>query len=321
MHRGSRPPRAHPGPERARRAPGARPASGSLLETQDHGLDWYNASASSYEFPAMRSRDVLQQPEVSGHCTDRFALQNFPRHVRHRQSTRNTPSPNPPQSAQRSRAVSPPPHVLGQIVEMGFSIQQARVALAATDTGLDVQAALEMLLSNGVGSSSPAPEQEGRRKPQREPGHERYYSSDEEHAASPPQRQRPPARSPPQAERSTRDRPAREGVMPSSESQRKLQEQVVRVALGASRLTLLPGRLVVSIPAVRLNLEEVTMRGAVAHAAPSLEAPTIALPSLTIDTTAIPLIHQVFPYLPLNDPFALFTTPYLASPATGTPSN
>ncbi|KAL7282710.1 hypothetical protein ACG7TL_004184 [Trametes sanguinea] len=155
-----------------------------------------------------------------------------------RQSTRNTPSPNPPQSGQRSRAVSPPPHVLGQIVEMGFSIQQARVALAATDTGLDVQAALEMLLSNGAGSSTPAPEQEGRRRPQREPGHERYYSSDEEHAASPPQRQRPPARSPPQAERASRDRPAREGVMPSSESQRKLQEQADKLLAQASEIGL-----------------------------------------------------------------------------------
>ena len=53
-----------------------------------------------------------------------------------------------------SRPVSPPPHILGQIVEMGFSVQQARVALAATDTGLDVQGALEMLLSNGAASSS-----------------------------------------------------------------------------------------------------------------------------------------------------------------------
>ena len=38
---------------------------------------------------------------------------------------------------------------------MGFSIQQARVALASTDTGLDVEAALETLLSNGAASSSP----------------------------------------------------------------------------------------------------------------------------------------------------------------------
>jgi len=56
-----------------------------------------------------------------------------------------------------SRPVSPPPHILGQIVEMGFSVQQARVALAATDTGLDVQGALEVLLSNGAASSSHPP--------------------------------------------------------------------------------------------------------------------------------------------------------------------
>ncbi|KAG6866605.1 hypothetical protein C0991_000715 [Blastosporella zonata] len=55
-----------------------------------------------------------------------------------------------------SRPVSPPPHILGQIVEMGFSVQQARVALAATDTGLDVEAALETLLSNGAASDGPA---------------------------------------------------------------------------------------------------------------------------------------------------------------------
>ncbi|KAG6908358.1 hypothetical protein DXG01_005176 [Tephrocybe rancida] len=54
-----------------------------------------------------------------------------------------------------SRPVSPPPHILGQIVEMGFSIQQARIALAATDSGLDVEAALETLLSNGAASGDP----------------------------------------------------------------------------------------------------------------------------------------------------------------------
>ncbi|KAK0491619.1 hypothetical protein IW261DRAFT_1547623 [Armillaria novae-zelandiae] len=73
------------------------------------------------------------------------------------------PSPSSNQSAvqvpQHSRAppartVSPPPHILGQLVEMGFSIQQARIALASTDSGLDVEAALETLLNNGAGTSS-----------------------------------------------------------------------------------------------------------------------------------------------------------------------
>ncbi|KAF8076973.1 hypothetical protein FPV67DRAFT_1649659 [Lyophyllum atratum] len=78
-------------------------------------------------------------------------------------STRSSPAPAAPRPRSRtngtpsSRPVSPPPHILGQIVEMGFSVQQARVALAATDTGLDVQAALETLLSNGAGASEPSP--------------------------------------------------------------------------------------------------------------------------------------------------------------------
>ncbi|KAG8786854.1 hypothetical protein FRC12_016166 [Ceratobasidium sp. 428] len=50
------------------------------------------------------------------------------------------------------RAASPPPHILGQIVEMGFSIQQAKRALENTSTGTDVQAALESLL----GGTQPA---------------------------------------------------------------------------------------------------------------------------------------------------------------------
>ncbi|KAG1803377.1 ribonucleotide reductase [Suillus variegatus] len=48
-------------------------------------------------------------------------------------------------------------HIIGQIVEMGFSPQQARIALAATDTGLDVQATSGTLLANGSGNSSTPP--------------------------------------------------------------------------------------------------------------------------------------------------------------------
>ncbi|KAF9048126.1 hypothetical protein BDZ89DRAFT_1099198 [Hymenopellis radicata] len=76
------------------------------------------------------------------------------------QSRRPSPAvPSLPERRPQSRAVSPPPHILGRIVEMGFSIQQARVALASTDTGLDVEAALETLLSNGAasGSNNPSP--------------------------------------------------------------------------------------------------------------------------------------------------------------------
>ncbi|KIJ55106.1 hypothetical protein M422DRAFT_23757 [Sphaerobolus stellatus SS14] len=62
--------------------------------------------------------------------------------TRERQQTTRVPEPN-------RRSSSPPPHILGRIVEMGFSIEQAKVALAATSTGLDVDAALEILLQNG----------------------------------------------------------------------------------------------------------------------------------------------------------------------------
>ncbi|KAF8507308.1 hypothetical protein BU17DRAFT_57572 [Hysterangium stoloniferum] len=56
------------------------------------------------------------------------------------------------------QSASPPPHILGRIVEMGFSVQQAKVALASTSTGFDVDAALEILLRDGT-STPPHREQ------------------------------------------------------------------------------------------------------------------------------------------------------------------
>ncbi|PIL37590.1 hypothetical protein GSI_01284 [Ganoderma sinense ZZ0214-1] len=143
---------------------------------------------------------------------------------------RDTPSPQLPQSGQRSRAVSPPPHLLGQIVEMGFSVQQARIALAATDTGLDVQAALETLLSNGAASSSPPPEhqEEPRRRQQRRPTRTRDYGSDEEDGASAPRsRQQRPAR----------DRQRPDGTPPPrADGQRNLQEHADKLISQASEI-------------------------------------------------------------------------------------
>ncbi|PCH40723.1 hypothetical protein WOLCODRAFT_117539 [Wolfiporia cocos MD-104 SS10] len=147
---------------------------------------------------------------------------------------RRTPSPNPLRSGQKSRAVSPPPHVLGQIVEMGFSVQQARIALAATDTGLDVQAALETLLSNGAASEQPTSErahdERRTRESGREPGWERYYESDEER---PRRGQAAPARGAPRA-------PPRDGPSPaaSGEAQRALQEHADKLLAQASELGL-----------------------------------------------------------------------------------
>ncbi|CCA71136.1 related to SWA2-Clathrin-binding protein required for normal clathrin function and for uncoating of clathrin-coated vesicles [Serendipita indica DSM 11827] len=64
-----------------------------------------------------------------------------------------------PAKSKPSRASSPPPHIIGQIVEMGFTPEQARNALAATDTGVDVEVALESLLAAaGSGDiTSPSP--------------------------------------------------------------------------------------------------------------------------------------------------------------------
>lgn len=69
-------------------------------------------------------------------------------------SSSHTPS-RPPSRATAARTPSPPPHILGQIVMMGFSVQQARLALAATlgsgqEGEWDVNAALEVLASDGA---------------------------------------------------------------------------------------------------------------------------------------------------------------------------
>ncbi|KAF7975610.1 hypothetical protein HWV62_9191 [Athelia sp. TMB] len=62
----------------------------------------------------------------------------------------------PVSNGKAARPISPPPHILGQLVEMGFMPQDARAALAATqnEDGLDVQAAAEMLLNGAGGSES-----------------------------------------------------------------------------------------------------------------------------------------------------------------------
>lgn len=82
-----------------------------------------------------------------------------------RSAARPRPQSKPRHQSRPQRSVSPPPHLLGQIVEMGFSPQQAREALAATSTGLDVQAALDSLLGGqgGAASSQQRHEEEDRR--------------------------------------------------------------------------------------------------------------------------------------------------------------
>lgn len=70
--------------------------------------------------------------------------------------------PRPAGRSTTKRAASPPPHLLGRIVEMGFSPIEAREALAKTETGLDVEAALEMLLHSGGGGGASSRQQEQR---------------------------------------------------------------------------------------------------------------------------------------------------------------
>ncbi|KAH9947228.1 hypothetical protein B0H21DRAFT_778711 [Amylocystis lapponica] len=115
------------------------------------------------------------------------------------QSARASPSSQSQPHGQPSRAVSPPPHIVGQIVEMGFTPQQARVALAATDTGLDSR---------------------GTRRARLE------YSDDIEHADEIPPRHRQPT-------------PGRQGASPparesAAETQRNLQEQADKLLAQAS---------------------------------------------------------------------------------------
>ncbi|KAG8702394.1 hypothetical protein FRC08_003507 [Ceratobasidium sp. 394] len=74
-----------------------------------------------------------------------------------RASARSPSSGQRPTRHASGRAASPPPHILGQIVEMGFSIQQAKEALANTSTGTDVQAALESLLGGAQPASDSGP--------------------------------------------------------------------------------------------------------------------------------------------------------------------
>ncbi|KAF9222857.1 hypothetical protein BS17DRAFT_818174 [Gyrodon lividus] len=78
----------------------------------------------------------------------------------------HSPSPNPVPSTRRlprgTNSSSPPPHITGQLVEMGFSPQDANAALSSTKTeiGFDVQAAAELLLSQGGGA-----DEEGSERP------------------------------------------------------------------------------------------------------------------------------------------------------------
>lgn len=120
---------------------------------------------------------------------------------------------------------------------MGFSVEQARVALASTDTGLDVEAALETLLSNaGPSDLTRESTHVNGSRDQHEPGYERYYESDEEHA--PPARRRPPPASRASGPGRTREAPARNSASPTGDTQRNLQEHADKLLAQASEIGL-----------------------------------------------------------------------------------
>lgn len=103
---------------------------------------------------------------------------------------------------------------------MGFSIEQARVALAATDTGLNVEAALENLLASGAADSDQPPSREPPRI--REPREAPRRPTDEGRRRAPPS-SRPP-----------RETPSPDG----GDTQKNLQDQADKILAQASEIGL-----------------------------------------------------------------------------------
>ncbi|KAJ7070101.1 hypothetical protein C8F01DRAFT_1115266 [Mycena amicta] len=112
-------------------------------------------------------------------------------------SRRSTPArETPPPRSQRQRPPSPPPHILGQLIEMGFTIPQSRAALSqvynTADGQWDVQSAIDSLLASTGGAEgssrrgSPAP------GPPAHPSRRRPDDRERERTGSP--RQQPPER-------------------------------------------------------------------------------------------------------------------------------
>ncbi|KAF8838781.1 hypothetical protein BDN67DRAFT_982275 [Paxillus ammoniavirescens] len=117
--------------------------------------------------------------------------------VSHSPSPNPTPSTRaPPRLPRRTNSSSPPPHIVGQLVEMGFSPQDARAALSSTktETGFDVQTAAELLLSQGSGAS----EQRSRR-----PSPDLRERDRETRSRTQGTTRSPPTRSDPQSQLST----------------------------------------------------------------------------------------------------------------------
>ncbi|CAA7269810.1 unnamed protein product [Cyclocybe aegerita] len=129
--------------------------------------------------------------------------------------------------ANTGRAASPPPHILGQIVEMGFSVAQARQALAQTKDGQDVQAALDSLLGGGGDSGAGSS-----RAPERPPERDR-----EQPHPPPPTRTRSAPKGAKERDRERQERLRRER-QDSNDTVAEIQDQADKILAQASEIGL-----------------------------------------------------------------------------------
>ncbi|GAA5829086.1 hypothetical protein JCM11251_004120 [Rhodosporidiobolus azoricus] len=135
--------------------PASKPATARNDDPFDLGFDSLPASSSAP--PAKPTTNGRAPPVDDFDLLDAFATPATS--IASRPSS--TPSPAPAPSARPSppRSASPPPHILGHLVEMGFSPSAARSALASTanpSTGeFDVDRAVDVLMG-GSGAATPA---------------------------------------------------------------------------------------------------------------------------------------------------------------------
>ncbi|KAF9254114.1 hypothetical protein L218DRAFT_1082480 [Marasmius fiardii PR-910] len=139
------------------------------VDSPSHDFDWGNREGRD-ELLGSSGRD--EEDDILGDLGK--SVQEVSRRPSRSSSPSSLNSRSKPSGTLQRRS-SPPPHILGQLVEMGFSITQAKTALAATDDGEDVQGALDILISNGATeggsrsrSTKSSPDEENERERERE---------------------------------------------------------------------------------------------------------------------------------------------------------
>lgn len=93
-------------------------------------------------------------------CHSQFSIDLIPDGCNHFQPLSRS-NALPQISSRIARPASPPIHLIGQLVEMGFSPTAAREALASTESGQDVETAAAILLSAGGGTRGGATTEAG----------------------------------------------------------------------------------------------------------------------------------------------------------------